>query len=130
MEDKPQNLGRAYLVKKLQERGCSRRQSVRILNTIFREMSRALARGEEVELPFGKLRRVERNFGPYWAAVRDTPAHLGLYTVEHELDDEGYLQLNREEEAEVPETGSRRVRKSGKSDAGFGDWSKNYYTLA
>ena len=32
MEDKPKNLGRAYLVGKLRERGLSRGDAVRILN--------------------------------------------------------------------------------------------------
>ena len=109
MEDKAQNLGRAYLVKKLRERGVSRRQAVRILTVVFREMSRALSRGREVEFPFGKLRRVERNFGPYWDAVRDTPAHLGLYTVEHELDEAGDVLLNGPSEAELRLNRARKV---------------------
>jgi lambda repressor-like predicted transcriptional regulator len=45
MPNKSQNLGRAYLVAKLQERGLSRRQSVEILNLIFLEISKALKRG-------------------------------------------------------------------------------------
>jgi nucleoid DNA-binding protein len=52
MSHKPKkNLGRAYLVAKLQERGCSRRQSVEILNLVFREMSKALKGGKKVEFP-------------------------------------------------------------------------------
>ena len=39
MEAKPKNLGRAYLVEKLRERGLSRRDSVRILNVILEEMA-------------------------------------------------------------------------------------------
>jgi hypothetical protein len=58
MTSRPRNLGRGYLVAKLQERGCSRRQSVEILNLVFREMSKALKGGKKVEFPFGQLRKV------------------------------------------------------------------------
>lgn len=58
MDSKPKNLGRAYLVGKLRERGRSRRDSVRILNVILDEMARALKRGELVEFTFGTLRRI------------------------------------------------------------------------
>lgn len=55
-EMEPKVLGRAYLVKKLGERGLSRRDSVRVLNFLFSEMNLALARDEEVEFAGGKLR--------------------------------------------------------------------------
>ena len=51
--------GRAYLVKKLGEHGLSRRRSLRVLNHMFREINRALARGEEVEFAGGRLLRVD-----------------------------------------------------------------------
>jgi nucleoid DNA-binding protein len=57
MESKPKNLGRAYLVGKLQARGLSRRRSVLIVNVILSRMIDALKRGREVEFPFGKLKR-------------------------------------------------------------------------
>jgi hypothetical protein len=82
----PRNLGRAYLVKKLRERGLSRRDSVRILNSILLEMKKALKRGWKVEFPFGKLKRVKRYFGARWEAVDDWPANRQPYTVEWELD--------------------------------------------
>ena len=63
MEDKPKNLGRAYLVGKLRERGLSRRDAVRILNAGFDEMIKALQRGKDVEYPFGSLVRVKRLSG-------------------------------------------------------------------
>ena len=47
MDRQPRNLGRAYLVKKLQERGLSRRDAVRNLNAIIWEMKKALKRGWE-----------------------------------------------------------------------------------
>lgn len=58
MSFQAKNLGRAYLVAKLQERGCSRRQAVEILNLIFREMSEALRSGKKVEFPFGYLEKI------------------------------------------------------------------------
>src|SRR5881392_768788 len=58
MEKKPQSIGRAHLVKKLEEHGLSRRGAVRVLNVMFKEMKEALARGETVEFPWGKLERV------------------------------------------------------------------------
>ena len=63
MERKPKNLGRAYLVGKLRERGLSRRDAVRILNAGFDEMIKALRRGKDVEYPFGSLVRVKRLSG-------------------------------------------------------------------
>ena len=39
MEGKPKNLGRAYLVDKLRERGLSRRDSVSIVKFVFDEKS-------------------------------------------------------------------------------------------
>jgi hypothetical protein len=62
MVSSPQNLGRAYLVKQLQERGLSRRMALRILNTVFAEMAKTLKRGRWVEFPCGKLRRVEKYY--------------------------------------------------------------------
>ncbi len=89
MERKPRNLGRAYLVEKLQERGYSRRQAVRILDFVFREMSKALARGEDVEFPLGWLTRERRHFSDYWDDVDDWPANRQGYTVEWYLDEAG-----------------------------------------
>lgn len=94
MENKPQNLGRAYLVKKLQERGLSYRRSVRIVNFIFAEMAKTLKRGGVVPFPFGKLKRVKRHFSKWWDYVGDTPAHKSIFTVEHEVDEEGDALLN------------------------------------
>ena len=54
-----ENLGRAYLIEKLREHGLSRRRSLRVLNHIFREIDRALARGEEVEFAGGRLVKLD-----------------------------------------------------------------------
>lgn len=94
MEKKPQNLGRAYLVEKLRERGLSYRRSVRILNFILAEMAKTLKCGGVVPFPFGRLKRVKRHFSKYWDYVDDYPAHRSPYTVEHEVDEEGDALLN------------------------------------
>jgi len=54
MESKPKNLGRAYLVGKLQAQGLSRRQSVLIVNVILERMIHVLRRGWDVEFPFAR----------------------------------------------------------------------------
>ena len=60
MEELPNPPGaRALLISKLGEHGLSRRRSLRVLNFIFEEMKRTLARDEEVEFPCGKLLRVK-----------------------------------------------------------------------
>ncbi len=80
-------------------------------------MSEALKRGEEVEFPFGKLRRVRtRLVNEYW--VRDRRG----YTVVFELDEFGEYPLSpsvlRELSLERLRNAIReklpRVRKSGK----------------
>ena len=98
MEGKPKNLGRAYLVGKLRERGLSRRDSVRILNAIFDEMIKALRRGRDVAFPFGHLKRVKR-LSERWLEIGDEP--MNPYTVEHELDEEGYRLLEGSKAAET-----------------------------
>lgn len=86
---KSKSKGRAYLVKELQRRGVSRRQAVKILDLVFSEVSQALKRGEEVEFPFGRLRRVRsRLVNKNW--VRDRRG----YTVDLELDEAGERLLS------------------------------------
>ena len=94
MGSKPKNLGRAYLVGKLQARGLSRRQSVLIVNVILERMIRALKRGWEVEFPLGKLKRVKRHFSKLWDAIDDWPANRDSYTIVHELDEAGDRELH------------------------------------
>ncbi|HVP57784.1 MAG TPA: hypothetical protein VMU02_06775 [bacterium] len=86
MERKPRNLGRAYLVKELGRRGLSRRDAVYILSVVFDEMSQALKRGEVVEFPPGRLRRVLRSMGEL-----DRPADRRRYKVKWEPDGEDWL---------------------------------------
>ncbi len=96
IESKPKNLGRAYLIDKLRERGLSRRDSVRILNVILEEMAKALKRGERVEFPLGALRRVrhQRTKKRGWFLGRITTIYKRRYWVRRELDEEGYELLN------------------------------------
>jgi hypothetical protein len=94
MENKPKNLGRAYLVGKLQARGLSRRQSVLIVNVILERMIHALCRGWEVEFPLGKLMRVKRHFSKLWDAIDDWPANRDPHTIVHELDEAGTRELH------------------------------------
>ena len=93
MVNKPKNLGRAYLVGKLQDRGLSRRQAALIVNVILERMIRALKRGWEVEFPFGKLKRVKRHFSKLWDAIGDWPANRDPHTIVHELDEAGDREL-------------------------------------
>jgi nucleoid DNA-binding protein len=97
MEQKPRNLGRAYLVSELRNKknGVSKRKAVKIVNLVFREMSLALKRGREVEFPFGWLARVKK-VSRRWELVGDEP--MNAYTVEHELDDAGYELLSEIED--------------------------------
>jgi hypothetical protein len=78
--------GRAYLVGKLRERGLSKRQTVRILNMIFREMGQALKLGGGVEFPFGNLKKV-KPLSKRWLMMDDEP--MKPFTVEHDLDEAG-----------------------------------------
>jgi len=110
MERQPRNLGRAYLVAQLQRRGVSRRFAVRILNCVFGEMKKALARGKEVEFPCGRLRRVRRHFSDYWDSVDDWPANRQGYTVEWELNEAGARLLFPEGFIKPPKQ-ARRCKK-------------------
>ena len=67
MDRKPRNLGRAYLIAEVRRRGLSRRGAKRILNFLLEEMSRALARNEAVEFPFGWLERIQKESPRYEA---------------------------------------------------------------
>jgi hypothetical protein len=91
--------GRAYLVSKLRERGCSRRMAVRIVNMVFAEMSQALCRGEYVEFPFGYLKAEK---GRRWEAP---------LTIEHIPDEEGWKLLEGETGLPWAPGWSRKVDK-------------------
>jgi len=91
MKQKPRSIGRGFLVRKLREHGMSRRGAVLVLNGIFKEMRAALARGEEVEFPFGKLERVAHKHrqqeGHFLDKVR--MIYKKPFTVAHATDEAG-----------------------------------------
>ena len=111
MDRKPRNLGRAYLIAKLQERGLSRRGALRVLNVIFEAMKKELQAGRAVKFPLGKLKRVKRSFGKYWDDYDDWPADRQRYTVEWELDEAGWKLL---EGRRAPKERPGWSQKSGK----------------
>ncbi len=57
MERARNTLNKGYIVRKLRERGLSRRRSVQLVNFILDEVSAALACSEDVKFPFGSLQR-------------------------------------------------------------------------
>jgi nucleoid DNA-binding protein len=57
----PKTLVAGDIARSLRDRGLSRRNAARIFNAILGEMKDALRRGEEVELPFGTLKRVRHS---------------------------------------------------------------------
>jgi len=61
-------------------------RAVEILNLVFEEMSRAPARGEYVEFPFGCL-KAEKRVSRRWEMIGDEP--MRPYFVEHYVDEEG-----------------------------------------
>ncbi|HUD54173.1 MAG TPA: hypothetical protein VMR02_03025 [Terracidiphilus sp.] len=83
MESKEKTLNKGYIVRKLRERGLSRRRSVQLLNFILDEVAAALAHGEDVEFPFGSLKRVhhlhKRKQG--WFLGKITTIYKKSYTV-------------------------------------------------
>ena len=100
MERKGNTLNKGYLVRKLCERGLSRRHSVQILNSILDEVAAALARGEDVEFPFGSLQRIrhphQKTDG--WFLGRNTTIYKKPYTVALEVDAESEKLLNKKRE--------------------------------
>jgi nucleoid DNA-binding protein len=98
---KPRNLGRAHLGKQLQERGksfrkpISRRKAVDILDEIFDQMKQALARGEEVPFPFGKLKmkRHKHREKRGWFLNQITTIYKKPFTVTHAMDAKGMKLL-------------------------------------
>jgi hypothetical protein len=93
-------LNKGYIVRKLRERGLSRRRSAQILNFILDEAAEALARGEDVEFPFGSLRRVHDSHKKMdgWFLGRTTTIYKKPYTVVLEVDAEGEALVNKKRE--------------------------------
>ena len=97
MEWTGNTLNKGYIVRKLQERGLSRRRSVQILDFILDEVAAALARGEYVEFPFGSLRRVHHSHKKKdgWFLGRTATIYKKPYTVALEVDAESEKLLNK-----------------------------------
>jgi len=93
-------LNKGYIVRKLRERGLSRRRSVELLNSILDEAAAALARGEDVEFPFGSLQRVHHphKMTDGWFLGRVTTIYKKPYTVALEVDAESEELLNKRNE--------------------------------
>jgi nucleoid DNA-binding protein len=91
MESKAKTLNKGYIVCKLRERGLSRRDAVHFLNAVLAEMTAALARGEEVEVPFGFLKRVRHKHRKQRGRFLDkiTTIYETPYTVVLEVDADG-----------------------------------------
>jgi hypothetical protein len=83
MDGKEKTLNKGYIVRNLRERGLSRRRSVQLINFILAEVAAALARGEDVESPFGSLKRVHHPHKKKegWFLDRITPIYKKPYTV-------------------------------------------------
>jgi len=93
-------LNKGYIVRKLRERGLSRRRSVELLNSILDEAAAALARGEDVEFPFGSLQRVHHphKMTDGWFLGRIATIYKTPYTVALEVDAESEELLNKRNE--------------------------------
>ena len=87
-------------MRKLRERGLSRRSAVRYLNSILDEVGAALARGEDVEFPFGSLKTVHHPHKKMdgWFLGRNTTIYRKPYTVALEVDAESEKLLNKKRE--------------------------------
>ena len=109
-------LNKGYIVRKLCERGLSRRRAVQILNFTLDEAAAALARGEDVEFPFGSLQRVHHPHKKTdgWFLGRNTTIYKKPYTVALEVDAESEKLLNMKiEEAKSPRVPSARAVYAG-----------------
>jgi nucleoid DNA-binding protein len=101
MERTGNTLNKGYIVRKLRERGLSRRRAVQILNFTLDEAAAALARGEDVEFPFGSLQRVHHPHKKMDGCFlgRNTTIYKKPYTVALQVDAEGEELVNKKREA-------------------------------
>jgi hypothetical protein len=116
MERKGNTLNKGYVVRKLRERGLSRRRSVELLDFILDEAAAALARGKDVEFPFGSLRRVHHSHKKTdgWFLGRTTTIYKNPYTVALEVDAKSEELLNKRiDEAKSPPASAARPVYAG-----------------
>src|ERR1022692_1844259 len=97
MERTGNTLNKGYIVRKLRERGLSRRRSVELLNFILDEVAAALTRGEDVEFPFGFLKRVQHPHKKKegWFLGRIATIYKKPHTVALEVDVKSEELLNK-----------------------------------
>lgn len=102
MGKKPGTLVFGDIVQNLRKRGLSRRWAVEMLNGVLDAMKDGLKRGEEVELPFGTLKRVRQPRKPLrgWYLNRITTPYKTQFTV----------NLVDEKEIEKPKTEWELIR--------------------
>src|SRR5450631_796483 len=116
MERKGNIVNKGYIIRKLCERGLSRRWSVQILNSILDEVAATLARGEDVEFPFGSLQRVRHSHQKTdgWFLGRNTTIYKKPYTVALEVDAESEKLLNKKREVvQAPRAPTARTGFTG-----------------
>jgi nucleoid DNA-binding protein len=95
-EKQPRTIGRADLEQRLRDKGFSKREARRIVNSIFEAMIQALQRGEEVEFPLGKLKREYHRHRQQEGRFlgRKATIYRRRSTVVHEMDEKGKRLLN------------------------------------
>lgn len=93
-------MNKGDIVGKLRERDFSRRDAVRCLNAVLDEIAAALSRGEDVEFPFGCLKRVRHAHRQQQGRFlnQDTTIYKKPYTVILEVSPAGEKLLNRKTE--------------------------------
>ena len=86
-------MNKGDIVRKLRERGLSRRDAVRILDFVLDEMSAALKRGEPVEFAAGTLKRVRHAHRQQEGRFlnRKTTIYKKPYTVILEVSPAGWI---------------------------------------
>jgi nucleoid DNA-binding protein len=95
-EKQPRSMGRADLEKRLRDKGFSKREAKRAVNSIFEGMIEALQRSEEVEFPLGKLKRESHRHRQQEGKFlgRMATIYRRRSTVVHEMDEKGHKLLN------------------------------------
>lgn len=85
------------IVGKLRELGVSRRAAVIILNSVLKEITAALQRGEAVELPFGTLQKTRHGHRPQQGRFlnRNTAIYKKPFTVALKVNAAGEELLNK-----------------------------------
>ena len=100
---KPKTLVTADIIRKLRDLGITNRAALLIFHRIIDEMKQALKQGEEVEWPFGSLKKVHQPQKPNrgWFLHKITTTYKKPFTVAlvevKEIRDPGILEKEQEE---------------------------------